>query len=314
VKPGDRVELLRKLAARLAEADYAPEDVDLVLRQFGFSTSYEWEGSQRSYALAHLEDGADEALVALDEYLFSGSSREVLDSVDLPWEAGAFRLFISHTSGNAAIAGKVRDIFSRWRIDAFVAHTTIEPTREWERVIETALASCMALTALITDDFVASRWCDQEVGYCLARTVPVVPVNLGADPHGFIAKYQAVSVQSPPTPSSLADAIFRALARHSALKELMAPPTVYRYAGSRSFDGARANFKLIREMSPDVWTRELVEIAERAASHNDQLEHAVVLEPESIALPDAAALLLAPIRERLGMNATASTTEDDIPF
>jgi hypothetical protein len=260
VRRGDRIELLKRLADRLGDDDYSWEDRRLVLYQFGFrgASPDEWEGSARAFALWHLEDANDETLVELDEYLFGGSSREAVDPANLPWESGTFRLFISHTSANAELAGKLRGYFAQWRIDAFVAHTTIEPTREWEREIEAALNSCHALTALVSDDFVASRWCDQEVGYCLARRVPIVPVRLGVDPHGFIAKFQAARVEHPHTAPWIADGIFRALACHAALGELMVAPVVHRFAATTNFDGARANFPLLREIPAEFWTRDLI--------------------------------------------------------
>lgn len=199
-------------------------------------------------------------------------------------------------------------------MDAFVAHTTIEPTHEWEKVIETALSSCNALTALVTENFVESKWCDQEVGYCVARQVPIVPIKLGADPHGFIAKYQAATVAAPGTAPWVADAIFRALTRHPASRDRMALPVVRRYAESTSFDGARANFDLLREIPSEAWTRELVEIAEQATQENGQIAGARVLKPENKPMPEAAGEILAPIRDRLGMNDVLPVADDDIPF
>jgi hypothetical protein len=317
MRRGDRIELLKKLADRLAADDYSWEDRRLVLYQFGFRVSdpHEWEGTARAYLIWHLEDANDETLVELDEYLFSGSSRETLDAANLPWESGAFRLFISHTSPNAALAGELRGYFAPWRIDAFVAHVDVEPVREWEHVIEAALSSCHALAALVTDDFVRSKWCDQEVGYCLARHIPIVPVRHGVDPHGFIAKFQAARVAQPGTAPWIADGIFRALARHAAVRELMVAPVVHRFATTRSYEGARANFPLLQELPAEAWTRELVDIAERATQVNSQLKNANLLHPTR-SVPDATAELLAPIRERLGMDVPIDTgiADDDIPF
>lgn len=317
MRTADRIELLRRLADQLSSDEYLFEDAELVLRQFGLPTGYyhSFDGSRRGYVLNELEDAPDETLVELDEYLLGGASREMLEPGDLPWAPGQYRLFISHTSGNAALAAGVRDVFQRWRIDAFVAHTTIEPTREWERVIEAALSSCDALAVFVSDDMLDSRWCDQEVGYCLARRIPIVPVRLSADPHGFIAKYQAV------TPSQtgagwLADAVFRSLLRHPVAQRSMAAPVVHRYAATTNFDGARINFQLLRDIPEGAWTADLVEVVERAPAHNNQIEHAVVLdEPYAGPMPDAARALLEPIRERLGMNTVTPVPEDDgIPF
>jgi hypothetical protein len=310
VRPGDRITLLRRLADTLGQQEDW-DDVDLVLRQFGFATSERWEGSQRSYVLNHLEAGTDTALVDLDEYLHGGDARAHLDPGDLPWEPGTFRLFVSHTMAKADVAGEIRRLLAVWHVDAFVAHSTIEPTREWMNVIEAALSSCDAMAALMTPDFVESKWCDQEVGYCVARNALIVPVKLPSDPHGFISRYQAASVRQPISPSSITDAVFRVLGAHPRTACRMAAPVIYRYARSRSFDGARANFELLQTVPTDGWTRELVEVAERAATENSQIREAVVLDLAR-PMPEAADELLAPIRERLGMNAPPN--DDDIPF
>jgi hypothetical protein len=320
MRAGDRVELLRKLASRLSESDYPWEDMELILGQFGFSVpdGDRWEGTTRSFVLASLQAGPDASLVELDEYLFGGSSREVLDPSNLPWETGAFRLFVSHTSANASLAGEIRDYFATWRIDAFVAHTTIEPTREWEQVIESALSSCHALTALLTEDFMKSKWCDQEVGYCLARRIPIVPVRLGVDPHGFIAKFQAARVDQRGTARWIADGIFRALARHTAVRELMVAPVVYRFANTKSFDGARANLPLLTAIPAELWTRDLVDVVIRALDENSQLREANLNVPPYQSVPTATHELLGPIRERLDMdvpiNIVPVPSDEDIPF
>lgn len=314
MRRGDRIRAIRRIADAIEALDWDWTYVDLVLRQFDFPTSDFANGSQADYVMNHIQDGADEALVELEEFVLGGPSEtDSVDTADVPWEAGTLRLFISHTSGHASLAGKVRDIFRRWRIDAFVAHDTIEPTRPWQHTIEGALETCDALAAFLTDDFVASKWCDQEVGYALAKRVPIVPVKLDANPHGFIAKYQAAPV-SRGTPGEVADAVFRALLRHQGTRDAMAAPVVHRYATSRSFDGARANFLLLQEVPAAAWTRDLVNVAERAATDNDQIENAVLLGSSNLPMPAATTHLLRPVKEQLGMNDPPSFNDDDIPF
>jgi hypothetical protein len=316
----DRIDLLRRLADHLADEEaLGQEDRDLVLRQFELPAPGLWNfnGTLREYVLSSLEDGSEETLVELDEYLLGGSSREALEPSDLPWVSGNYRLFISHTHEHAALAGDVRTFLARWNIDAFVAHTTIEPTREWMREIEAALGSCDALAVFLTDDFVSSKWCDQEVGYCLARHIPVVPVKLHADPHGFISKFQAATPHHD-SATWVTDAIFRALAGHGGAAHAMATPIAYRYALSGSFDGARGNFELLQKIPGDAWTRELVDMVERAPEGNRQIEHAGLSEGPfaGMSVPEAAAAVLEPIRERLGMNVAPlpPLADDDIPF
>ena len=74
---------------------------------------------------------------------------------------------------------------------------TVEPTKAWEATIEGALKTCDALAAFLTSRFHESKWTDQEVGYCLQRGVPLLPVILEADamPYGFMARFQGLKCQ-----------------------------------------------------------------------------------------------------------------------
>jgi len=91
---------------------------------------------------------------------------------------------------------------------------------------------------------------------------------------------------------------------------------VHRFAASTSVGGARANFPLLRELPAELWTRELVDIAERAVEENSRLNDANLLQPVLRPVPEAMAELLIPVRDRLGMNAPidSGVADDDIPF
>src|SRR5205823_2110310 len=70
-------------------------------------------------------------------------------------------------------------------------------------------------------DFCASKWCDQEVGFAIGAQKLVVPVRLGADPHGFIGKYQAISGANKPS-DQLAEEVALALSKHPVTRVKMA--------------------------------------------------------------------------------------------
>jgi hypothetical protein len=78
--------------------------------------------------------------------------------------------------------GSLREALRSVGISGFVAHTDIHPTREWQDVIESALETCEALAAYLTDDFHESLWTDQEVGFCVGRAVAILPLKAGRDP------------------------------------------------------------------------------------------------------------------------------------
>src|SRR3984957_4662633 len=93
------------------------------------------------------------------------------------WPEGRFRLFLSHVSKHKVAVSKLKDEFAAVGIAAFVAHDDIEPSLEWRKEIELGLRSMHSLAALITLDFHASPWTDQEVGWAFGRGLLVIPVR-----------------------------------------------------------------------------------------------------------------------------------------
>lgn len=109
------------------------------------------------------------------------------------WDSPGFRLFLSHRSSVKKETTQLKEQLRLFGISAFVAHEDIHPSREWQIEIENALASMDGLAALMTADFHESEWTDQEVGFAVARSVPIVAVQLGLTPYGFLGKYQGLS-------------------------------------------------------------------------------------------------------------------------
>lgn len=111
------------------------------------------------------------------------------------WTPGFFRMFISHVSKFKVSASNLKIALADYGISGFVAHEDIEPTREWQEEILSALWSMDALCALLTDDFNKSKWCDQEVGFGLGRNVLCIPIRHGIDPYGILGRQQGTSPQ-----------------------------------------------------------------------------------------------------------------------
>ena len=109
------------------------------------------------------------------------------------WGDEGYRVFLSHKAEVKKRAGELKESMHLFGASCFVAHQDIHPTNEWQEEIESALASMDAFVALLTEKFHDSLWTDQEVGYALARGVPIIAVKLGIDPYGFIGKFQALS-------------------------------------------------------------------------------------------------------------------------
>lgn len=109
------------------------------------------------------------------------------------WGDSGFRVFLSHKTEVKKETAKLKAGLRLFGISAFVAHEDIHPTKKWQDEIESALDSMDAFVALLTKDFHESKWTDQEVGYAVAKGVPIIAVRLGLDPYGFIGKFQGLS-------------------------------------------------------------------------------------------------------------------------
>lgn len=115
------------------------------------------------------------------------------DNTNYIWGENNFRVFLSHKATYKEETAKLKKELEKYGISAFVAHNDIEPTREWQNEIERALFSMDAFVALVTEDFNASEWTNQEIGFSYAFDIPRIYINLGDNPKGFAAKFQALS-------------------------------------------------------------------------------------------------------------------------
>jgi hypothetical protein len=275
MKAAARVAIITRSADALASRAWPT--IDLILDQFGFETSAEWRGDEESYLIEHLKGGSDEALIELDAYLRPTEApptkppAELLDDASSPWQTAGFRLFITHTSTQKTNVAKLALALRDRSVEAFVAHESIAPTEEWQRVIESALRSCDALLAWLHPGFRESDWCDQEVGVAIGRGILVIPVRFDLDPYGFIGRYQAVTVRDQHPAPEMGETIFEVCLNHELTRRAMARAIVARFAASDSFAGARGNISLLRRVPSDAWTSDLARAAREAAAQNSQI-------------------------------------------
>jgi hypothetical protein len=317
LNPGEQITLTKRIGEAL-QSDSMP-DINLTLNTFRAPDSpepeyaNEWENYE--YILRRLSGVSDEILIGLHAHLYPDVSTETATAGHIgPWKDGLFRLFISHTNANKQLAGEVSDRLLDYGIDAFVAHDVIEPTKEWMDEIEAALATCDSLAAVLTEDFVASKWCDQEIGYVAARGVLIVAVRQGADPHGFISKYQAVPGDTTPQAAgSIARGIFETLMANSQTKNRMAPALAHAYANGKGHDAAVVNLARLKMIPKEGWTQDMVELVEGVSqgeistSLSEHLDVLLSRESSNADVPDFESALASDFQ-------SASGGDDDIPF
>jgi len=142
--------------------------------------------------------------------LLVGGVRQVgLEAVRRIWAEDEFRLFLSHKAEVKAQVGRLKDDLSVFGVSAFVAHADIAPTQEWQDEIENALATTDGFVALLTQGFHESDWTDQEVGYALARGIPIIAARLERNPYGFLGKFQAMPCTWESAPEEIVKLLIR---------------------------------------------------------------------------------------------------------
>lgn len=249
LSPSQRLVLIKEISDRLGGEDYSL--IDVTLKQFSLPWSDQWQGDKNSYVLNMVAEGPDEVLVDLAQHVGFSFEATPAIRIDPPfWRKGMMRLFVSHLATHRAFAAELQAGLLDFGISGFVAHNDIEPTQEWQTQIETALATCDALVALLHSEFHASNWTDQEIGFAMGRGVPTVAVHLGQVPYGFIGRFQAFNSNGK-TVNILARELFDAFRRNKQTRYRMGQVIVGLFEQSNSFAEAKTRIGYLEEL--DAW-------------------------------------------------------------
>lgn len=189
------------------------------------------------------------------------------------WEPTFLRLFVSHTNTHRTFAGDLKRALRAFAIDGFVAHDDIEPNRQWEDVISVTLAECEALAVILSEDVRASAWVDQECGWAMGRGVPVISIDIGCRPYGFLGRYQALAGRERTVPE-IARLVFGVLGVDERTADAMAAALIANLNGAH--DDIRSKIDLLVQMMPTLstqqlghWADQLIVGFERSASYDD---------------------------------------------
>lgn len=266
-----RVKLIQKITTHLEREEWPI--IDLTLKQFGFPVTDLWDGTIKAYLVEMLSQGKDSDLTELAEHIDADASEN--SGAPIPaeldyWEPGKLRTFISHLSGNKKQGSDLKDQLSPLGMTGFIAHKDIHPTSEWQTEIEAALAACELMVALVYPGFKESEWCDQEIGYALGRGVPVFTIRVGADPTGFVSRFQAFHGKGK-TASKIAAEIFDAAITHKQLQTRMAEILLTMFESSGSFAAARDHMDHLEKLTH--WKPSYSKRIRKAVKDNYEVTH-----------------------------------------
>jgi hypothetical protein len=262
-----RVTLLKEISDRLSMEEWPL--IDVTLSQFKLPFSDQWQGDKHAYVLRMAREASDQSLIDLAQHVGFRLEEALKPGVDPPfWRKRMFRLFISHLSSEKAYAAELQAALLPFGISSFVAHNDIEPTKEWQTQIETALSTAHSLVALLHPKFHLSNWTDQEIGFAMGKGLPVFAVRFGQDPYGFIGRFQGFSGQNKPA-LTLAHELFDSYRKNKQTQPRMAEVLVDLFEDSGSFAAARTRVGYLEKL--EVWEPAFVSRIQAALESNSQI-------------------------------------------
>ena len=264
--PSERIKYIKEISKELSKEEWAL--IDLTLRQFGLPWSDTWGGNDKEgYIVEMISNAEDAPLLELAKH-FGLASQLATPNEPSFWKNTEARVFLSHLAVHKDATSQLRYFLRRYGISAFVAHEDIEPAKEWQTEIETALATLDALVALLTPGFKESNWCDQEVGVAIGRQIPIIAVKQGLDPYGFIGKYQALQATGKP-PVQIAKEVFDIFILMPGIGPRITTSLVNDLVNSDSFDQSKHLICLINQSK--YVTSKHATMMKEAVNHNSQI-------------------------------------------
>lgn len=215
----EKISLIDKVAREL-QSRMTYGDIDVYLSAHGIDCKVATSNVNSKYVYSKeiLAKVSEEKIIEIATELNIGHQYSVAVKKEATcWKAGYFKLFLSHISAFKKQTSMLQGALKKYGISAFVAHEDIEPSKEWQEEIESALHTMDALAALLMPGFKESNWCDQEVGVAFGRNVLIIPVMKELNPYGFIGKYQGIQSVGK-TVGQVAEEIFQVLIKNTKTK------------------------------------------------------------------------------------------------
>ena len=190
------------------------------------------------------------------------------------WKPGRVRLFISHRDKHKKEAKNLAEVLEGYGISPFLAHEAIGPMTIWQHEILKGLETMEIMLTFITDDFHKSVWTNQEIGFALARNIPVLSLKLeNTDPKGFVGGEQALKGNFE-RPSDSAPEIYRLLEKKLNDKKRLQSALVTAFIESPNWNDTRERFDRLNKVVESLSEEEVERIID-GFKKNDQLHHAI---------------------------------------
>ena len=190
---------------------------------------------------------------------------------------GEIRLFISHRDRHKAAAKELALSLEDYGISAFVAHDTIQPMTTWQHEILKGLQGMEFMLAFITDDFFKSPWTNQEIGYAICKSTPIISLKLeNTDPQGFFGSEQALKSDLKNPAGKCVD-IYSHITNKLGVRERLDDALIAAFVKSTSFNEAIDRFDRMQGVIEELSDNQLHKIC-IGFKKNDQLYGSIYLD------------------------------------
>ncbi len=181
----------------------------------------------------------------IDSVKFLLLREEVADEIKSSTSIGrTVRAFISYSTEDKILAGKIKEGLESFGIETFLAHEDIDPAAEWEQVIIDNLESTDIFIPVITKNFPKSKWTDQESGIAFTKSKVIVPVSIdGNHPYGFIGKFQSLKLDTKSKDIDCISIIQAVIKKKSQLETQIIDSVIKIFVSSFSWDAAARNIQ-----------------------------------------------------------------------
>lgn len=126
-----------------------------------------------------------------------GGSIETKKTPDSTTETKRIKIFLSYSTEDKALAGKIANSLERKGVDVFLAHEKIKISDKWRNEILRHLKSDSIMIALLTENYEKSVWTNQEAGYMIGQKKKIIPLIVRQSDitkFGFLETYQGIFV------------------------------------------------------------------------------------------------------------------------
>jgi len=188
------------------------------------------------------------------------------------------KAFLSYSTKDKLLAGRVKQCLTYWGIDVFLAHEDIRPSKEWQNEIIENLRGCNIFIPLLTKHFRRSEWTDQESGMAIIESKTAIPLSIkSVKPHGFLARYQALKLHVKALDRSCEELILT-MRNNNKLKKNVQDSFIRSFLRSGSYDEANAKSKRLEKLGP--YNKRQVNEIIRGSITNSQIYEGFTAKPK----------------------------------